>query len=102
MTKYYLAHHGIKGQKWGVKNGPPYPLDAKGQLKKVKSLNDELNKWKYGVVIDGKVRTDPSKVDYRRYKKHTIDVIEKYHDGICWDFVNYKNNILKKNGYKEE
>lgn len=23
----YLAHHGIKGQKWGVKNGPPYPLE---------------------------------------------------------------------------
>ena len=22
-----LSHHGIKGQKWGVKNGPPYPLD---------------------------------------------------------------------------
>ena len=22
----YLMHHGIKGQKWGVKNGPPYPL----------------------------------------------------------------------------
>lgn len=22
----YLEHHGIKGQKWGVKNGPPYPL----------------------------------------------------------------------------
>ena len=33
--KYYaiayspsLAHHGILGQKWGKKNGPPYPLDA--------------------------------------------------------------------------
>ena len=24
----YLAHHGIEGQKWGVQNGPPYPLDA--------------------------------------------------------------------------
>lgn len=23
-----LYHHGIKGQKWGVKNGPPYPLKA--------------------------------------------------------------------------
>ena len=23
-----LSHHGIKGQKWGKKNGPPYPLDA--------------------------------------------------------------------------
>ena len=22
-----LSHHGIKGQKWGKKNGPPYPLD---------------------------------------------------------------------------
>lgn len=24
----YLAHHGILGQKWGKKMGPPYPLDG--------------------------------------------------------------------------
>lgn len=24
----YLSHHGILGQKWGTRNGPPYPLDA--------------------------------------------------------------------------
>lgn len=24
----YLAHHGILGQKWGRRNGPPYPLGA--------------------------------------------------------------------------
>lgn len=23
----YLCHHGIKGQRWGVRNGPPYPLE---------------------------------------------------------------------------
>lgn len=23
----YLEHHGIKGQRWGVVKGPPYPLD---------------------------------------------------------------------------
>ena len=28
VYKDYLMHHGIKGQKWGVKNGPPYPLDS--------------------------------------------------------------------------
>lgn len=22
----HLIHHGIKGQKWGIRNGPPYPL----------------------------------------------------------------------------
>ena len=90
-----IYHHGIKGQKWGVRNGPPYHLDAKGQLKKVKTLNAELNKWKYGVVIDGKV-------DWSRYKTHPIDAIEKHHAGICWDFVNYQHHIFKKNGYPDE
>lgn len=23
----YLSHHGVKGQKWGDRNGPPYPLN---------------------------------------------------------------------------
>ena len=23
-----IQHHGIMGQKWGVQNGPPYPLDS--------------------------------------------------------------------------
>lgn len=24
----HLEHHGVKGQKWGVQNGPPYPLSS--------------------------------------------------------------------------
>lgn len=28
LEKNYLAHHGILGQKWHKRNGPPYPLDA--------------------------------------------------------------------------
>lgn len=30
-----LYHHGIQGQKWGIRNGPPYPLD--------RSNDDPLN-----------------------------------------------------------
>ena len=26
-----LSHHGIKGQHWGIKNGPPYPLGRSGE-----------------------------------------------------------------------
>lgn len=31
----YFYHHGIEGQKWGKRNGPPYPLqrDSKGRVK---------------------------------------------------------------------
>ena len=25
--EYELYHHGIKGQQWGVRNGPPYPIE---------------------------------------------------------------------------
>lgn len=25
-----LYHHGVDGQKWGVKNGPPYPIERGG------------------------------------------------------------------------
>lgn len=28
-----LYHHGIKGQKWGIRNGPPYPLNEKSDNK---------------------------------------------------------------------
>ena len=30
MSAYtdYLEHHGIRGQRWGRRNGPPYPLDS--------------------------------------------------------------------------
>lgn len=57
----YLAHHGIKGQKWGVMNGPPYPLGSgdhsasekkagwKSSLSK-KSKNSNLSKEKQNYI----------------------------------------------------
>lgn len=35
-----LAHHGIKGQKWGVQNGPPYPL-TEAQKTGLKNANGD-------------------------------------------------------------
>ena len=41
-TSNMLLHHGIEGQKWGVQNGPPYPLD-KTTAKEVKKNKQKKN-----------------------------------------------------------
>lgn len=45
----YLKHHGIKGQKWGVRNGPPYPIEDKVLRKgtRLNSVSLENNSDKY-------------------------------------------------------
>ena len=35
----YLSHHGIEGQKWGVRHGPPYPIDHTKMSKGTKLSN---------------------------------------------------------------
>lgn len=41
----YLAHHGIKGQQWGVKHGPPYPLkDSVSRLVRRSRDNTDMAK----------------------------------------------------------
>lgn len=39
-----LYHHGIKGQKWGKKNGPPYPIPYKDH-----SAAEKKAKWQYSL-----------------------------------------------------
>lgn len=39
----YISHHGIKGQKWGVQNGPPYPLEYDDYSKAEKKERSRSN-----------------------------------------------------------
>lgn len=39
-----LCHHGIKGQAWGVTNGPPYPLNQEGKARH-RSFASKKNKF---------------------------------------------------------
>lgn len=42
METTYIKHHGIKGQKWGQRNGPPYPLNAGAHSAAEKRANPKL------------------------------------------------------------
>jgi len=45
----FLMHHGIRGQKWGVENGPPYPLspskDYSAAEKRLNKVYDKSKKY---------------------------------------------------------
>ena len=47
-----LYHHGIPGQSWGVRNGPPYPLDQKTHNKVVKGEGANKSKETKGIIGD--------------------------------------------------
>lgn len=43
----YLEHHGIKDQRWGVRNGPPYPLSRQEKAKmRAKAKAEKLKEQK--------------------------------------------------------
>lgn len=44
MFSAVLIHHGIKGQKWGVRNGPPYPLNRDTKKEKSGALKNAAGK----------------------------------------------------------
>lgn len=67
----YLAHHGILGQQWGKRNGPPYPLsggdyskrEIKAIVRKRKSHNNIYNKKHFDQVLS-KENTTLSTLSY--------------------------------------
>ena len=81
-TPVYLAHHGIKGQQWGKRNGPPYPLDAKDHSASEKKAGwkDSLNKTSRDSgsirIVQNKdgSQTIPKGFRFNRVGKEQIDI----------------------------
>ena len=79
--QYYLAHHGKQGQHWGVRHGPPYPLDSNAakQAKRKSASKSSYNKL-YGHTgsassvssSDTKITKDEKRQMFELGKKATI------------------------------
>lgn len=54
LISYELFHHGIRGQKWGVRNGPPYPLRKKKVVKYLNSGKLKLNLQMFAKIPEEK------------------------------------------------
>lgn len=54
MPNDELFHHGIDGQKWGVRHGPPYPLDREDHNEVVEKSHDATKKRHLSYERSGK------------------------------------------------
>jgi hypothetical protein len=76
-----LYHHGIKGQKWGVKNGPPYPLDSSVSTgHKLKTKEDLDNSVSTGHKLKTKEDLDNLERKYLELYKRQEDLTNKLED----------------------
>lgn len=86
LKNYYLAHHGILGQKWGQRNGPPYPLgggdysqsEVKAIYTKRKHGNSIYNKKHFDEVLKSD-KTTLSTLSYDKNRTTGTDMFYATH-----------------------
>lgn len=87
-NKNFLMHHGVKGQKWGEKNGPPYPLSDK-----VKSIA-----YRGGYDAEGNKKYKTNKKDVKAAR----DIIDKNLKYMSNKELNeYKNRLILENSIED-
>lgn len=94
-----LYHHGIPNQRWGVRNGPPYPLDAQTRKEVVnrtdqkEGLIPELTLLGASLIyyidakINGPIRKTIKRIKQNRWTKQS----EELNDALIGDIAEHKD-----------
>ena len=100
----YLAHHGIKGQKWDERRGPPYPLtaaqkDGGSAIKKAVAKSSAHDKLSQGVlkraIESGEVSL---KLNIGHQKKHLPEREDKRRSYIQGDLTTAQKLVQELSG----
>ena len=70
--EYELSHHGILGQKWGKRNGPPYPLDVGDH-----STSEKKAGWKKSLEQNVRINKRISNAQKAAGLEKRIDKLER-------------------------
>lgn len=97
-----LEHHGVKGQNWGERNGPPYPLSRQ---KRFSPDGGKVSQKKYlqvtgsgGTTAKRKRHTTSEKTEYQRKQSAERQERKTSPEGTAWDQMERNNPINKLKG----
>lgn len=86
----YLSHHGILGQKWGVTNGPPYPLDAGDHSAKEKKAG-----WRDSLKAKSDAKKKAKKQKETLEKARKAKIAKAKEEKLAKEYQEQKAKILK-------
>lgn len=94
-----LAHHGIKGQKWGERNGPPYPLDQSHKKALTKSDDPDIIKSSRYPSLNGKTKKIPKTkfIEYALDFDKNFDKATAFKEALGYVKSNYEDLIKNIN-----
>lgn len=87
-----IHHSGVKGMKWGVRNGPPYPIKNNGKVAKVRGHDNIVEE----AIRSGEVSKTVNKDKQKRHTKSDHLPGRSYLDGD----IEYAQKLVDKYGGK--
>ena len=70
-----------------------FPKDSHNIKRDITRFNNRLNKYDYGIVVDGKAYTN--NIDFSKYTTIDPDTFELYQCGTCWDYTEYESKVFE-------
>ena len=94
MDNEVLEHHGILGQKWGVQNGLPYPIE---DSKKNQVSDKELTEYRKKKIAEAPSKKDsPRGTNKGWWRNAPKNILKKYYLEEKKNEAESKDTILKK------